>query len=657
MCGGDTSGPGPCQIRTVPSAAAPAYTPRVTDPEAACAIQDDGTTAPRSTGLAALAAMAATAIFLAPWWNRYLGVSLSGYFPLYGRLIAEGRIPYRDFFLHVPPLQALANAALETLFGPSLLAVNLAGAVGRCLLAGVLAWWLARRFRPATAVCAAVASVWIGSGDDTEILDLYNFHALLACVASGLFATVAWSRADRSTRWWLASGLAAGLAFWTKQTVGLAATLSVPVVLLLVALRVPKERSGSARSLALFSAAWAVPALLLGGWLLRHGALAPFLQQTFVDAAASKGSPTELLRRAWHEPFRIPALMPSARIGGAMALALLLAVRAPTVPRSGGRAGRSLLLALIGALGALGAGWALVAANADTPRWIELDRLYLLKNAVIFFAHYGSLVLALLLALRAARRPLDGAERDVLLMAVTGAACSASLALSYPGGFVLALPSLAPVLAWAWDGRDRVRPFVALRAAALTLVSLAVLAGIAIHATVPFDFAQWCEPPLSRSTARSALPELRGLVMSEATRDAVDRTTRLVHAVTTPDEPILVFPVAALFYWLADRAPATFAAVHWFDVTPDRIVLSDSQRLRESPPPVIIRQWLPSPYVKIHERYFRHGEPSELRMMNIAVNNLVGEHYVRALTFTGCHNAPAYEVWIRADREARIPPR
>ncbi|MBZ0090546.1 MAG: hypothetical protein K8H90_09230, partial [Thermoanaerobaculia bacterium] len=108
-----------------------------------------------SRAAAILAAMLGTVLFLWPWWNRYVGLTLDGYLPLYGHLIRSGQVPYRDFFLHLPPLQPLLEAALESLVGRSLFGVRLAGALGRVVLAGVLAGWLSRRYRPGVATFAA----------------------------------------------------------------------------------------------------------------------------------------------------------------------------------------------------------------------------------------------------------------------------------------------------------------------------------------------------------------------------------------------------------------------------------------------------------------------------------------------------------------------
>lgn len=52
--------------------------------------------------MALLTAFVVLAVLL--WWNRYIGVTNDAWHYFYGWQILHGRIPYRDFYLFVPPL-------------------------------------------------------------------------------------------------------------------------------------------------------------------------------------------------------------------------------------------------------------------------------------------------------------------------------------------------------------------------------------------------------------------------------------------------------------------------------------------------------------------------------------------------------------------------
>lgn len=301
---------------------------------------------------------------------------------------------------------------------------------------------------------------------------------------------------------WLLSGFAAGVSIWTKQTIGLGATLAIPAVVALLALGDPVLRARLASRLAHFAAGWSLPAAVLGGWLASEGALKAFVEQVFLAAAASKGSPLQLLLRPWVGPFEIPMLAGPALAGVVLAAAAWLVIslsqRGParqelereTRSESGDKPARArtvwpfLVLALAAVAGALALGWMIAEPGRDFA-----PRLRFLQRVGVYFGWFGLLVPGLALAVGACRRRLSDAARDHLLQIVLAAAVAATLALAWPGGEGMALPSLAVVLA-AVAQADPARRL--LRVVRTGLLGVAVVIGVATFALrllAPFGFA------------------------------------------------------------------------------------------------------------------------------------------------------------------------
>src|SRR5579864_3783857 len=77
--------------------------------------------------------------FMLLWWDRFLGgTGVDGSFFVSARLILEGKIPYRDFNMSVPPLEALKVAGLIRLFGDYLILPRVWGLVERIVLGGLM---------------------------------------------------------------------------------------------------------------------------------------------------------------------------------------------------------------------------------------------------------------------------------------------------------------------------------------------------------------------------------------------------------------------------------------------------------------------------------------------------------------------------------------
>jgi len=618
----------------------------------------------RASAWAALGAALATSFFLLPWWNRFLGLSLDGYMPYFGHRILSGEVPYRDFFLHLPPLQPLAEAALQAVVGKSILAVKLVGALGRLAIAALAAAWLARYVRPSTAVLAATFATVLISADDTEILDLYNAHSTLAALASGYLACRGLGSDSRSARraFLLASGAAAGVCFWTKQTVGLGTTFAVPTALFLVALGDFERRAEHRRAGLDFAVGWALPTVVLGSWLAVEGALGDYFQQVFVAAGQSKGSPLVLVLRPWLAPFQIVGEARAATFGFVAAGIVVFGLRPLQRFRTARRPLPSALWSLAVVLLMIRfAPWIAEQFVERPGRGPGLGLLRQGRDAVSFFGLYGIVLAALQAAWRAVRKPLRDAAAEEAVLTLVGAAVASSFALSFAAGPTLAMPCVAYLVARAIEGAPLRPPLRFARPLVLAFLFATFVATINLQIWVPFSFAGWRESPRWESNARSTLPELAGMRLSKRTVNAVDGVVSTLRRFSDPDEPIFTFSVYPIFYWLADRRPETFAVLHWIDVTPDAVVARDLEALLARPPVAIVRQPIPDDELTLNEAYFRDGRPSAMRRMNAALQDLVARDYVLAYHSQRFRpfRMPDIEVWIRADRarERGLPAR
>ena len=127
-------------------------------------------------------------------------------------LIAEGQVPYRDFWEHHLPFFHYAMAPL-TAWLTERPEVYFAARLIMCLLAAaavVLTWRLARRLSADAAVWAAIVLLFLPQFAETSTETRPDVPALVAHLAS-LLALVRW-RADRRPGWLWAAGACQGAA-------------------------------------------------------------------------------------------------------------------------------------------------------------------------------------------------------------------------------------------------------------------------------------------------------------------------------------------------------------------------------------------------------------------------------------------------------------
>ena len=135
--------------------------------------------------------------------------------------IADGQLPYRDFWTNYGPAEPVLLAGLVKLFGPSLLAwrivrVLVGGVVAVLCLRIARAWGVGERWAAAAGLAAGSAVAW-------PLTSAPTVFALAP--ALGVLVVLATPHLEWSTGRLIGAGLLAGLAAWLRPELGLAAGL------------------------------------------------------------------------------------------------------------------------------------------------------------------------------------------------------------------------------------------------------------------------------------------------------------------------------------------------------------------------------------------------------------------------------------------------
>ena len=231
--------------------------------------------------------------------------------------VADGELPYRDFYANYGPGQYYFLGALDAAFGPSLLTWRI-GRVALDALVGTLAYALARRQAPQS----IAVLVWVAAIASMAHPTLPHPNA--PALALGLGAILLASRSPTG------AGVLAGVAFAFRFDLGAAA--AVGAALAAGATDARRPASDRAAPLRVLAAAVLTAAVLVMPFLLAaHGA---FWDQTVGFALEEQSLQRLPLPGAWDgglEPNKLLAFyMPYVLIGGcAMWLAAAVAQRAP----------------------------------------------------------------------------------------------------------------------------------------------------------------------------------------------------------------------------------------------------------------------------------------------------------------------------------------
>lgn len=598
--------------------------------------------------------------YLLLFWNHFAGLrSGDGEFAG-GSSFLAGLRPYRDYFTAATPLTVLKSAAELWLFGNAEIVSRFCGVIERAILGVLVYFWLARMFRASYAALAAIVTIIVSTGDYADPLASYNHDTILLGVVSGLLASFSLDslRSSRAVALFGAfSGLAAGLCFSTKQTIGIGITFAVPVIVCGCLWRLENLRK-SAIFLAGFCLGWvvAVGSMLL--WLASFGAVRKCLNDIFFRGPSAKAShPSDFW---WREIYFLKIGLRSFIYACVVFVLSWTAVRASArnsqpLSQPLKRRFRPLLWILllgviavvIGALASYGG----LGADAAGSFGVQLDRInrYMLVPS-IYFTFLASALWVLFFAFLWLRGRLSRRGAQFLLFAAVSFCVAFMLSLSFPVFEAMMVPGLGLFVAALLDQWKRWRKLVIYGACAL-LVAAETYAKLG----EPFGFGGINEPPVRTATAVSSLPQLRGFVLPKKIMDFVDQTLLIIEANTKPGDKIFTYPEMGLFYGLSGLTCPTRTCSHNIDVVDDAFARSEAKLLLRRPPAVLIWYVEPEAGIEAAEAVWRHGHRSGQRAIIAAVQQLA-QRYRLAGSFVLPPNGYLVKVYVRPKTPAGASP-
>jgi hypothetical protein len=566
-----------------------------------------------------------TTAFVLLWGNKYLGITNDGWQFFHAQRIVNGEMPYRDFYLFIPPLHLLRIAAEISLFGNYLIVPQIFGLIERIILFVVLFVWLCRFFPAKYSLVGVMTGAVLYLSDYSETLSSLHHEAVFWATLAAFCLSNALGGSQRKNLWCLASGVFAALAFSGKQTSGVGISAAIPVYLFFACYKDGWPRV--TKSLAAFAAGFALPLGAVLYWLVSHQAFSAFIEQIFLKGPTSKGSLSQLLLRPIAMTVEDPYMRRTAclAVAGVITIAILIwrgklkeIRRGSVYPAT--ESLRFMIAITAGAFLALFAGlWLSRFTNLSLQSYfakmVEQLPMYISQIGIVgLLIYYGQLFV---------RGRFARAQVQIGAFVFTGSAIVLTLSFSWSVYVSMIIPALPFLIALALDRLAGVRlAQIGVVAGCILLVSLT----IAFKLTRPYNWAHWSEPNVALASENSTLPELTGIKMSPATRERVERIVTLIQQHASPDEPIFVYPHLPIFYVLSHRRPNTFADVYFFDVNPDYVARQDAETLLQNPPAVIVDFEFTEAQIADNEMLFRGGNRSGQRDLIDAIHHLTKDY-------------------------------
>ncbi len=590
-------------------------------------------------------------------FNRYFPIT-EGWFSVFSHLIQNGKLPYKDFYLFLTPLYPLLLAAFQSIFGEEFFLLRILGLAVNILTAIFLYLILARRFSVISAcLIATMTPIYISGGTAYIGYDFLYFCLLFALISLYLLLVYIDKRVDTSINFSFPptlffSGFFLSLAFLTKQSNGALISLFGCIAAVIAVSQKPSQ--SRIRYLLIFTFGTLAPLILIGIWLYFVGAAKPFIDQVLFGAIASKGESISKVLFGWigrnaSKDFLIQTLTIGFIVG-------LFLVFINAIAHFLDRFYRTKISVRHGVVNTTIYFWAfffccVIIFVFGQNKYISNLALWM----VPWYADYKffiqlSLLWSFFFICSTLYKISKSQKLDIPLTIIFLFSIGilfgngTSVDISEAGTFLIIATSLgffANLSKISWI----TTPIVGMICLSLTM-TLAVK-----KFEVPYYWWSVKTPSIWNSTSQSRIPLLKGMNIPPLSIKLIEEVVEAIKDHSTPSDEVITFPNIPLFYLLSERWPNSKVLVAWFDILPDNLAIAEAERIKLSPPKVIVNLKLAEFVWREHELSFRKGLMGQ-RQINFVIQSLIKDldyklAYSRLLEEGDGDDAPQIEVWYR----------
>lgn len=552
-----------------------------------------------------LALLALTALYHLPYFNRFAPIT-EGWFHTYASAVAEGKVPYRDFYFFITPLYLYFFVGFIKVFGGGFIVARIYGIFERVFLTATLYTILTKYFKPLIVAFACFSAFILYSNHNADIIYSYYQTATLFSLFSVLFLS-RYKLSDPFKKRLLvliAAGIFAALSFLTKQNTGVFTFTLIVSYLFLFLIRQKPAAIPFAFAYALLPALSIIA--IAAAFLYRYQALAPCIEQIFAGGIASKGSLLKVLTGFYKTTFTVAQVLLFTAL---ISLWFFLKHMPKAIEIKLHPVREKLYLPFFAA------SCALISAS------VCYANLFLVKIVLIHFIFYTSFLIGLWYAAAALRRKLSGRESFYLLL------CGAAFALMYSHGLSGTMEDHSGLLGGSFliclMLTTKIQFNKAKNAALIIFFCVFSLFSIVERYTHPYEWWGDKQDAVSMAVAAVPMPVYKNIKMSSVTAYRYMEINSLIKRnLTSPEDKIYISQHLTGLYYVAGKIPFTFAYADYFDVCSDTCARLNAEAIQKEKPKMIIYMDFPGYIWEEHEKLFRNGHPSGQREIRQTIFNM-----------------------------------
>lgn len=554
--------------------------------------------------------------------NRFLPIQ-EGWFNYYSLLMTKyGKLPYKDFYFYLQPLP-LMIVQLITKFSDHFILLRYYGIIERCVLIIALYYLLSRVFSPAGTFLGVVAATAIYQSISVDLFYTFYQTTLLFFVFALIFLQKSYRSKD-GVIYILGVGLFASFAFFTKQSNGF---FCVAFIFLLIMFW-SESIKRALLSLGTFILGFSIPAVTMLGWLMKNNILKEYIQQVFFGSS-SKGTIFSILF-GFFGRVEIKVFFPIFVLLTIIIMVFIkfgiIKIKINQEPIRVDDQKYYLIYFWFIPLSFLISFFVSYLFRGGQDNLFNTGSIFIsLLTFLIFYILLGG---SLIIGINWFRKKDPPFPKPIAMLMLAGLTWMYSSALSFQidqssvmiGGSILVAYFIDNI---KFDSKIPKEIFI-------SILCCLVFISAYVRLEIPYRWWGWEEAKHQENT-ESIVPAFKGFLLSSNDVKIYDRIYTDILTNTKSDDYVFTYPFLTMFNFITDRLQPTFAPVHYFDVCPDSVAISDANILRQTPPKMIVFLSMPESVYLFHEQAFRNGNKSGQREIEKAVRDIVEQYHYQVL--------------------------
>lgn len=580
------------------------------------------------------------------WINKTFTMS-EGWAQFYNGLLDLGKIPYRDFYFHLPPLNLLNDYIIWKLSFGYFFIYRMWRLAERVLILEIMYFILTKRIKPRIAFIGCFMGAVFGSATVFDLGGDYNQlqQLLIALICYSLIKYVDNIEISKKKYFWcFITGIIGGLMFLTKQPLVLASVFSFGFMIIIFwVLKIDKHIFKTVFFVVLGAL---FPLGIAGIYLLINNSLQDFIYQVFQDTG-SKGSLYEIV---------IGRLIATIKNNIPGIISVVLFSIAYIKNKDGKRSANKIILicemlgVLFGSYYIWNIGWLpkktilfffsvillviFLGQNKKLkgimfPLVIAIEFLGLIINprnlaqsiywdsnlfkevpkflSVIFIFF----IIWIIFELINGKRKVSAYDNRAIIIAFSGLASGYATIMS--NGEVGVVPSCGFILFPAFTYLIFKNKQIQNSKYILTVFSgiLTIFFGICLAQKLVSPYSWWGDPIPSfwEKTETVDIKALKDFKFSPQEKKKFENLNRVIEVNTDENSTIWGFPHTKVYNIFQDNYNMNgFVPVEFYDVCADDFAIEEAKLLAENEPDIVIWQDMPGA-LEAHEEIYRGGNP------------------------------------------------